>query len=326
MIANMQSNNSETQTFVAWLKDRGIKEEVLSTFGLTVSNHPDIGPALRIPISPDKRTAKYRRHPLDDRKPKYLYDKGAKVSLFGADQLLSISDGPVIITEGELDALVCWSNNIPAVSSTGGALSFQEEWKSAFLGHDVYICYDNDEAGAEGMVRTLGYLPDAKVMFVPPINGVKDISDFVSRGGDLHALMETAVHFKDITEVEADNRKRWAQYQQQPFHQKYIDKHREQRHRAQNQSGRGQTPRKYVKGDRVLRAKEYPMTKLVDLQKNKACCLWHTEKTPSLHYYEKTNSAYCFGGCGRTYDSIDAYMKVHNVGFTKAVDELNKLL
>ena len=308
---------------IDWLHKRGITDEVIALFNISIHDHPQIGECIKIPYSAEH--SKYRRDPLDERKPKYLYDAGGKVTLFGADQLDGTKYRRVVITEGELDALVLWSMNIPAVSSTGGALSFQEEWAKDLTywcgSAPIYLCFDNDDAGAEGMVKVLKYIPDAKVIFVPEQPGVKDITDFVSRGGDFHALMATARGYQSITEVEDDRLQRKAQWLPTRFHDKYLDAHRQQAERANRPA-----PNRADISDEVLRAKAYPMDNLIEFRMKKACCPWHNEKTPSLAYYPKTNSAYCFGGCGRAYDSIDAYRMKYGVGFVEAVKELNKLV
>lgn len=307
---------------IDWLHKRGITDEVIALFNISIYEHPQIGECIKIPYSAEH--SKYRRDPLDERKPKYLYDAGGKVTLFGLTALQrTIGHTAVVITEGELDALVLWSMNIPAVSSTGGALSFQEEWAGELLRYisHVYLCFDNDDAGAEGMVKALRYLPNAKIIFVPEQPGVKDITDFVSRGGDFHALMATARGYSAIAEVEEDRLQRKAQWLPTRFHDKYIDAHRQQAERANRPA-----PNRADISDEVLRAKAYPMDNLIEFRQKKACCLWHSERSASLAYYPKTNSAYCFGGCGRSYDSIDAYRMKYGVGFVDAVKELNKLV
>ena len=328
----MQLNNHHQH----WLNKRGVSDAVIELFNLSTYNHPQIGECIKIPYSDTH--SKYRRDPLDDRKPKYLYDAGGKVTLFGWEVIKDlyltsftpeqrISYGleakPVaVITEGELDSLVLWSLNIPAVSSTGGAMSFQEEWADDLKHYDIYLCFDNDDAGAEGMVKVLKYLPHAKVIFIPEQPDVKDITDFVSRGGDFHALMATAKSYPDITAVEADKALRKAQWLPTRFHNKYLDHHRQEHERANRP-----TPNRKDITDAVLRAKAYPMDNILDFKRNKMCCPWHNEKTPSLQYYPKTNSAYCFGQCGRAYDSIDAYRIKHpGTSFIEAVKELNKLV
>ncbi len=310
----MQLNNLHQ----SWLNKRGVSDEVITLFNLSTYNHPQIGECIRIPFT--EHHAKYRRDPLDDRKPKYLYDAGGKVTLYGFDKL-EHQCNDVVITEGELDSLVLWSLNIQAVSSTGGAMSFQEEWAEQLrsVSHKIYLCFDNDDAGAQGMVKVLKHIPDAKIIFIPEQPGVKDISDFVSRGGDFQALMATARSYPSITAVEEDRALRLAQWLPTRFHDAYIDANRQQNRTTQEVS-------KYTGDDKVLRAKSYPMTDPIEFRQKKACCPWHNEKTPSLAYYPKTNTAYCFGACGRAYDSIDAYRHKYGGSFTNAVNELNKLV
>lgn len=311
----MQLNN---EYFNEWLKRRGITEEVIALFNISTYNHPTIGECIRIPFSPTH--AKYRRDPRHDIKPKYLYDAGGKVTLYGFPHISAVTP-TIVITEGELDALVLWSMNIPAVSSTGGAMSFQEEWVEQLKGHEVYLCFDNDDAGADGMVKVLKYIPDAKIIFIPETVGVKDISDFVSRGGDFRALMDSALSYASLAEVKQDMGKRKGQWLSVRFHERYIDENTPRL--PHNTNGSVLT---YDGDDEVLRAKTYPCGKFVEFSRNKACCPFHNEKTPSLQYYPRTNTCYCFGSCGKSYDVIDLYKLRHGGNFVDAVRELNKLV
>jgi CHC2 zinc finger len=70
------------------------------------------------------------------------------------------------------------------------------------------------------------------------------------------------------------------------------------------------------------RARAYPIDELVEFKRGVACCLWHSEKTGSMHYYKKDNRVKCFG-CGMYGDSIAVYMKIYNVGFIEAVKKLS---
>lgn len=304
------------QYFESWLNKRGVSNDTIALFNISSYEHPTIGECIKIPIT--EQWSKYRRDPREDIKPKYLYDTGSKVTLYGVDKLTAVHT-TVVITEGELDALVLWSQNIPAVSSTGGAMSFQPEWADVLGGYDVYICYDNDNAGAEGTVRTLLALPQAKVILVPEQVGVKDISDYVSKGGDFRKLMATAKSYATIADVEEDKHMKDAVGLSSRFHDAYLDYHRRTAQRASSQYN-------YGGDDEVLRAKSYPLTNFMEFVKFKACCPFHNEKTPSMHYYPKTNTAHCFGGCGKTYDAIDFYRDAHRCGFKQAVEELNKLV
>lgn len=356
----MQSYNTKLPDHIrVWLNKRGISNETIALFniGYTTSHpHLPLG-AIVIPVNHPDGTHffnKYRRDPNDDKKPKYLYDTGGRTSLFGAELLLGRPEvrekvkqiakdtnsdtnyllelnardsiKTVVITEGELDTLVLHSLNIPAVSSTGGAQSFQEEFIELLRTNNVYVCYDNDRPGAQGVLKThrllaaKGIIP--KVIEIPFQLGVKDISDFVSRGGDFHELMKTAQTFDDITEIEADLKKRSARWQtHNPIHEVFLE---EERRLQEHHNTVSKNP-KYEGSDEVLKAKAVPMSQLLDIPRDrKIKCLWHNEKTPSLHYFPKTNNFYCFGSCGRHYDTIDVYMHQHGVSFLEAVEELNK--
>lgn len=314
----MQSNTH----FYHWLISRGITDEVLNLFDISVYSHPIIGDCIKIPYS--EHHSKYRRDPNSSIKPKYLYDQGGKVTLYGLDKLNNLdyfleqeTKPIVVITEGELDALVLWSQNIPAVTSTGGAMSWQEEWSDQLDHLKVYLCFDNDESGAKGMVKVLKTLPHASVILLPMMADGKDISDYVSRGGDFRKLMESALHNISTTTIEEDKARREGMMLPTTFHQAYLDEYQQSLRRE------SYTPSTYSGDDKVLRAKATPLTNYITFTHRKACCPWHSEKTPSLHYYPKTNTAFCFGACGRAYDAIDAHMLKKNCSFIQAIKDMN---
>lgn len=73
----------------------------------------------------------------------------------------------------------------------------------------------------------------------------------------------------------------------------------------------------------VERAKSFPISSLIELRRNVRLCLWHEEKTPSLHYNQAANKVKCFG-CGKSGSAIDVYMAVHGVDFKTAVHGMIK--
>jgi len=58
--------------------------------------------------------------------------------------------GPVVVAEGEWDALVARRNGLLAVSGTHGADTWQPEWSAALEDRHVAFVYDCDKAGREG--------------------------------------------------------------------------------------------------------------------------------------------------------------------------------
>lgn len=300
-----------------WLARRKISESVSSDFNIHWGKNKILNECIVIPINNTDGSYsfnKYRRNPLEDstNKPKYLYDTGSKMQLYAFDKIKDIHN-TILITEGEMDCLVCWSFNIPAISSTGGCMGFKEEWAELLKDKEIILCYDNDEAGGKGMVHTLGILPNAKIVFLPDRPGIKDISDYVMNGGDLHSLIKGAKVFNGIDQVIEDRADRIARWQSTFFHDAYIAKHSEPI----------KEPRKENKNDTTLieRAKNYPINDLIKFSQNKAQCIFHNEKTSSMHYYKKQNVVYCFG-CSKRADSIDIYMKIHNCSFLEAIKSL----
>jgi len=213
---------------------------------------------------------------------------------------------------------VAWSNNIPAVSSTAGSKTFTDEWIGWLQGKDVTLCFDNDQAGAEGMVSIIKRFPQAGVVLIPQRPNIKDLTDYVQHGGNIHDLLKTAKTYTFVEQVKEERAARVSVFESVIFHEEYLDKFEP----------------KVIPNSRPIsakddsdkeRAKAYPIDRLMRFDKKKACCIWHNEKTPSLNYYPKTNSVYCFG-CGKYGDAIDVYREIHQCDFKTAVSELKKLV
>lgn len=273
-----------------------------------------MGEAIKIPIN-DTGYAKYRRDPAEDVKPKYIADRGLKATLYGWP--LAKEHDHILITEGELDCLVAWSRKIPAVSSTAGARTFLPEWAQWLATKQVTICFDNDDTGAEAMVLVLKMIPHAKIMLIPERPNVKDITDYVQHGGDLHELMRTAKHYTSLDQVKEERAQRKSVFDSVRFHDAYIEEFTPKR--MPNSRARSTEANTDVE-----RAKAIPVTQIMQFTHRKAPCVWHDERTPSMHYYPKTNSVYCFG-CGKHGDTIDVYRQIHNCDFKTALNELLKL-
>lgn len=299
-----------------WLALRRITDVVVAESGIHWGTQHTLGGCIVIPIHyPDGTFCfnKYRRDPRIDLKPKYIYDKGSKAMLYGAE---AIGDAQtVLITEGEMDSLVARSAHIAAVSSTGGANTFLPEWAELLKGREVLVCFDNDNAGAEGMVKVLGLIPDAKIVFVPEQVGVKDISDYAARGGNLHDLMRTARGYTGIEDVQEDKSQRDSVWLSTRFHDAYIEAHTPVVYANAR-------PRTGAVQGKVERAKAHPIHTLLKFNKDhKAPCIWHSEKSPSLHYYAAQNRVHCFG-CGKHGDAIDVIRQMRGCTFAEAVDFL----
>lgn len=74
-----------------------------------------------------------------------------------------------------------------------------------------------------------------------------------------------------------------------------------------------------ITDEQIARAREYPITSLVESRHGMAKCLFHKEKTASMSL--KHNRYYCFG-CGEKGDTIDLLVKTKGMTFQDAVRSL----
>lgn len=309
--------------FLEWMRKRSITEEAIRDAGIYGETE------IVIPIRDMDGVFsfnKYRRSPLKEDGPKYWYDKGGRLTLYGGDRIAEGDE--IVVTEGEMDALVCLSANMKAVSSTGGALSFEKQWLDYFRLKDIgaAFCFDNDSAGGEGMARVWMADKGVRLVFLPDRAGVKDISEYVMGGGDLGELMKTARGYADETAIREDKAQRAALWKSTYFHDaalKMLEKARTMAEQPEGGEAGAARRARGANGDKVMRAKMSDMRELLKFGPGgNAACIFHKEKTGSLHYYEKENRAFCFGGCGRGYDPIDVYRQLNNCSFKEAVEAL----
>lgn len=150
---------------------RGLSSEVITRYRIGFAKeHPNY-PArdrLSIPIPKDGEYCNIRFHSLKDEKPKDLpYREGLPYAtwIFPEDQL---ENNEIWLCEGELDALCAISHGLPAVSVTGGAGSWKNEFTPLFKGKVVHIAYDCDPAGRGGAQHVakllLGVVKELKVI------------------------------------------------------------------------------------------------------------------------------------------------------------------
>lgn len=83
-------------------------------------------------------------------------------------------------------------------------------------------------------------------------------------------------------------------------------------------------PDNYLTQSQIETARQFPIEQYlysagITIIKNKIHCLFHDEKTPSMHVYP--DKVHCFG-CDATADVIDLVMKIENKSFKEAVRSL----
>lgn len=312
-----------------WLNHRGISDEVLFHNNISVVNRQIVIPV----YSPSGEFLfnKYRRDPFSAEGPKYKYDKGATSALYGVYGNM-LTDTRVIVVEGELDALCLQSKGYFAVSTTGGAGTFKEEWAVHFEGKEVFICYDNDQAGIDGTIKLLGIFPNARVILLPRTSGAKDVTDFLQR----HALSVFTHFVTDAREWPLPKTKEECRDAAELFEgekqsllrdgrdTEFVDallKKVSSLYDSFNTKPKRPTIRD---GDALERARSVPIDNFIkfDSQKN-ALCINHPDKHPSMHWFKKNNKVKCFV-CGYNGDAVDVVQKLHGLSVGEAIKKINE--
>lgn len=131
-----------------------------------------------------------------DPKIKFAWPK-SPVTLFPVS---SLQHDTIVVTEGELDALLLNQQGIPAITTTAGAGAPFERFVDSFRGKTVYFCFDCDRPGKEGAKKaaeTLARQEDITVYVMDlGLDEGEDVTDFFVKYGrtkdDFLSLMKQA--------------------------------------------------------------------------------------------------------------------------------------
>ena len=334
-----------------YLNDRCLNDDIIAVKGIDWDARTN---RIVIPIRDKNKKFlfnKYRRDPLAAPEvSKYTYDTGSKISLYNIDTV-SVGDR-VIITEGEFDCLVLEAHGFKSVSSTGGAGSFQKEWAKDLSLNETYICYDADTAGAHGVIKTHVDLPGSRMIWLPIIPGTKDVTDFFMNEDNpvqqFRELMMKAhslnfpIEPEEIPETKIVLKRLKSAFDFIADKYVYIDRELANKGKSTLYTSEvlrycnersdyydhllkyKNNPERHFDEDALAEAKRYPMQSILKVNaQGFARCIWHDENTPSMKYYPKTNTVYCFG-CSRAGDVLDVYMAKRGVTLSEAIKALTK--
>lgn len=135
-----------------------------------------------------------RRVYLKNKKLKLYGMSGGKVGIFNCDALTDsqLKEDPIYICEGEWDAIalnfLLRKNESPGFAvGMPGSNTFKMTWAELFRKRNVTVCYDNDEAGANGEHTVLKRLSNVckSISFIrwpDDLPDKFDIRDWVSAG------------------------------------------------------------------------------------------------------------------------------------------------
>jgi hypothetical protein len=252
---------------------------------------------------------KFAKDPEDKNSgPKMMTTRGANAELYGWEE---VKHRPqyLIICEGEFDRLVLKAQSFHAVTSTGGAGTFREEWARELskIPH-VYVCYDRDEAGCRGALRVGQLLPHAKLITLPADVGEGgDVTDFFVRLGrtreDFLTLMKQAEPVPPPPEpvIQVD----------QPRTTATISLLRQRIERIKHAVSIVEIIGRYAK---LRHSGEYLL----------GLCPFHPDHHPSLVVYPATGTFYCYS-CRKHGDVITFVRELEHLTFGQALDVLESV-
>ena len=174
-----------------WLHGRGLSDLTIDSFKVAQLERGEavyaVFPYLR---DGEYINGKYRN--IAEKKD-MRQESGAEPCLFGW-HLIDPRQRTVCIAEGEIDAMTLHQVGIPALSVNAGAGNHQwidNDWERLERFSEIYLCYDNDDAGQKGareVANRLG-LERCKVVY---FDGAKDANEALQKGFDAkdfeHAL------------------------------------------------------------------------------------------------------------------------------------------
>jgi len=233
---------------------------------------------------------------------------GAYAELYGWGELLK-KPPQIIICEGEFDRLVMEAKGFTAITSTGGAGVFRSEWASELTSiPEVYVCFDNDEAGRAGAARVGRLIPHARIIELPEDVGKSgDVTDFFVRLSKTRAEFETLMEraLPALPEPPSPTRVSDASILRTTDNT--------QRHRIE-----------CIKRERPIADVVGRYVKLSKFgNRFTALCPFHEDRTPSFTVFPATGTFHCFG-CSKHGDVITFVREIEGLGFGQALDRLSQ--
>jgi DNA primase len=279
----------------AYLNGRGISDSVIHGYLLGWN-----GTRIAIPIR-DKtgRIASFRlaRDPdATDDSPKMLSTPGTSAELYGWEVILK-HPKRIVICEGEFDRLVLASHGFVAVTSTGGAATFREDWICRIAEiPEVYLCFDRDDAGRHGAAIIASRIRHARIVTLPEEVGEGgDVTDFFVQLGHTAADFERLLHSGRLLEEPVEVAR---------SHRTFSERH----------------PTRLVPIEDVI-GEVLPLRRIG--RSYVGHCPFHDDEHPSFVVFPDTFMFHCFG-CGKHGDVIDFLRLRFGLSFVSAAALLRK--
>ncbi len=201
-IASTVTNPEEPTTtmseaLVAWLEARGLDPELASRMGWFSAKTSYGDEWVKIPYRRGGKVINHKSRKLAEKK--FLNDKGAEHDLWNVDCLSDATlDGyPLIITEGEFDALACiqaghqrtvslpdgWSAGLENEDGQPKFEIFKRNEEKIKKASVIIAAVDDDETGHSLLRAITNFFEDCDVRFIRYPEGCKDANDVLFKVG-----------------------------------------------------------------------------------------------------------------------------------------------
>lgn len=164
-----------------WIEARGISADLAEKFGLSTVTK-DGKAWLAVPYVERGRTVNHKYRLISEKR--HQMDQGGRLCLWNHDCLLEDSKRPVVICEGEWDALVAISMGYRAVSVPNGASGAEGELSYLWDARDLLnrvesfiLATDSDEAGLKLRANLVAHLGADRCSFVDYGADCKDLNE-----------------------------------------------------------------------------------------------------------------------------------------------------
>ena len=195
-----EGKEPEGKKVLEYLIGRGFTWEAIVEFklGSFKANNQEY---LVIPVLDENKKPVNARFRTIEGKKMYLRSPGRPTTLFGV-HTLGDKKKPVILTEGELDAIALWQYgyNENIISGTAGAQHWKDEWLDTMEEFKSFIiCYDDDKAGNEGaksVAERLGMYRCSRAIL--PYN---DAADCIKNGVEKQQIVRAFEDSKSLLDI-----------------------------------------------------------------------------------------------------------------------------
>lgn len=173
IIKTMEGYEEETDSWSTWennFQSTPIKDKLLGMVGLDAEEDAELIESLRLGyrgrglVFPTfiygeyMGSCDYTSEPEEGQR-KALLEKGMGQAIYPFD-LWREDERDTYLCAGFKDATIARKNGLNAISFSHGEGSFPKLYKRMFTGKKIFICYDNDEGGADGAARTATLLKE----------------------------------------------------------------------------------------------------------------------------------------------------------------------